>query len=213
MRKTLIWVFLLAVAWLNAQFGNLPVIEVQEMGGLNYGDEYIGYPSAPLDLHIANSGGANLEIYQIAVGLDDFIIQYSAFPVSIAPGASITVPVVFQPGHAGVISDSLYIINNDPQCKEYPVHVQGRGVVVPLSEVNNVQINVAGEDVVINWDPVTTNILGGAANPDRYVVYFSQYPSGPTFWPLAVVTSQSFVHQRAAVYAPSRFYLVKAIRL
>jgi len=47
--------------------------------------------------------------------------------------------------------------------------------------VNNVQVNIAGEDVMISWDPVTTNILGGAANPDRYVVYFSQYPSGLTF--------------------------------
>ncbi|HQQ67692.1 MAG TPA: hypothetical protein PLX77_02570 [Candidatus Cloacimonadota bacterium] len=213
MRKTLIWVFLLAVAWLNAQFGNLPVIEVQEMSGLNFGDGYVDHPSAPLDLHIANSGGVNLEIYQIVAGIDDFIVQYAGFPASVAPGASITVPVVFQPVHTGAISDSLYIINNDPQCKEYRVHVQGRGVLVPLSEVNNVQINVTGEDVMISWDPVTTNILGGAANPDRYVVYYSQFPSGPTFWPLAVVTSLSFVHQRAAVYAPTRFYLVKAIRL
>ncbi|MDD4100950.1 MAG: hypothetical protein PHT47_07640 [Candidatus Cloacimonetes bacterium] len=47
--------------------------------------------------------------------------------------------------------------------------------------MNNVQVNIAGADVVISWVPVTTNILGGAANPDRYVVYFSQYPSGLTF--------------------------------
>lgn len=79
--------------------------------------------------------------------------------------------------------------------------------------MNNVQVNIAVEDVMISWDPVTTNILGGAANPDRYVVYFSQYPCGPTYWPLAVVSLHSFVHQRAALYAPSRFYMVKAIRL
>lgn len=212
MKASLCIAFSVLILCLSAQSGNLPVIEVLETGGLNFGEQYQGYASQPLTLHIVNSGVANLEIFQFFAGAAWMQVQNPTLPYILAPDDTLALQITIHPTVLGAISDSLYIVNNDPLRKEYPVKVRGVGIPVPLSEVNNLQINVQGFDVQLNWTPVTTNILGGAATPDRYVIYFSEYPSGPYFWPLAVVSSNSFTHARAAAYAPARFYSVKAIR-
>jgi len=201
------------ISHVYAQGGNLPVIEVQENGGLDFGDQYAGYASQPLSLHISNAGPVNLEIYDVFVEQSCFQIPNIDFPLIIPGGENYSMAVIFQPQATGAVQDTMYIINNDPQRKEYPVLVKGRGLAVPFPEVNNLQITVSGDDVVLLWDPVNTNIFGDAAVPDRYVIEFSQYPSGPYFWPLAVVPGCSFTHDRAILYAPARFYRVKAIDL
>ncbi len=196
-----------------AQGSNLPEIQVTPGTGLSFAEQYIGYPSAPQVLQIQNSGNANLEIYEVFWDLASFVIQPPDLPLVLVPGAIEELEIIFQPGYAGLIRDTLWIINNDPQHKELAISLSGTGMIAPLADVQNLQINVVGGNVQLNWDPVTTNILGDPASPDRYLVQFSQVPSGPYFWHLAVVSNPGYVHHGAAIYAPARFYRVKAVRM
>jgi hypothetical protein len=88
---------------------------------------------------------------------------------------------------------------------------------VPPAEVGGVEIVLGGDDVVVSWDPVTTDVLGSPESISHYNVYRSDWAS---FVPDRNLHSNirgrsaglSFIDQQAALRSPvTEFYLVTAV--
>jgi len=84
--------------------------------------------SARLPLYLYNSGDAALTIAAIArnAGSADFAIGAVALPATVAPGETLTVPVVFTPSHPGDVAAVFQIASNDPH-SPYGLAVSGTG--------------------------------------------------------------------------------------
>lgn len=47
------------------------------------------------------------------------------------------------------------------------------------AEVSELQIVTSGQDLVLTWDPVTLDVLGGSESTSHYRIYRSDSPSFP----------------------------------
>ncbi|HUB12483.1 MAG TPA: choice-of-anchor D domain-containing protein [Acetobacteraceae bacterium] len=67
----------------------------------------------PLTLH--NNGPCNLSIFTVTSSSPDFIPpSVSSFPLVIAPGGSVAMPIRFQPAAIGAFAASIVVLSNDP---------------------------------------------------------------------------------------------------
>ena len=79
-------------------------------------------------LVIANPGGCPLTVSNITFSSPDFqMAQVVSFPFTVAPGASVNVPIRFQPTSVGPKSGILTITSTDPNGTPRQVHVSGIG--------------------------------------------------------------------------------------
>lgn len=82
------------------------------------------------------------------------------------------------------------------------------GEALPLSP-QNVSIAAAGINLVLQWDPVSSDTQGQALTPDYYRVYYSYTDCQSGFYLLAQTTGTSYTHTGAAL-SPLGFYKVSA---
>lgn len=192
-----------------------PQLEILGNAYHNFGEQYIGYDSDPVEFVIFNGGNYNLFIYNLifAEQISVFSTLNSDLPITITPGDRDTLWVVFHPNSAMVSLDTLWVINNDPMNKELPIPLSGRGIRVPPAQVQNLSINLQGENAILSWDSVTTNILGGPVDPICYLIQYSEDGLPEHFWNLAVTANPVHTHFGATIYAAQRFYRVRAVYL
>jgi hypothetical protein len=81
---------------------------------------------ADIDITVSNSGDCTLEITAIASDSAEFLAPSVAmFPISIAAGTSIEIPIRYQPTSIGDKAATITITSNDP-ASPHTVHVSGQ---------------------------------------------------------------------------------------
>ena len=190
-----------------------PVISIN--GGLvqDFGNQYLGYATAPRAINIMNTGTANLIVQSIEVPNPEspFVLINPPMPMVIPAGNSVDFWMIFHPAALGSVSDSLFICSNDPQNPSLRVRMRGTGIYVPPAEVQNLSINMVENNAVLNWDEVNTTIFGLPLVPDRYVVFFSEESNADHYWQLANTSGLSYTHQGVGEFCASMFYRVIAV--
>ncbi|MBM4231565.1 MAG: choice-of-anchor D domain-containing protein, partial [Gammaproteobacteria bacterium] len=116
-------------------------------GSLSFQDQITAKPSAPQTLQISNIGEANLSVGAVTVtGTDASVFTVmNECTVSVAPGQSCVVKIVFAPQSTGTKSASVTITSNASNTAA-PVSVSGSGVLPPAPSVN--PIGVVSVDVL-----------------------------------------------------------------
>ncbi len=178
---------------------------------IDFENTYLGVTTIPQTLTIYSTRTKNLVITAITfkenTGSFNFISPI--FPFSIPPGDSEKISITFTPNTAGIITDSLQIhnISNEPivSCK-----LQGTGVEVPPKKVENLHIQLSGNNVILTWNEVTQTILNTPANVSYYKIEASSTPYGPFVW-IGTSQTNSFIHINVGEYTNRYFYQVIAV--
>jgi hypothetical protein len=102
---------------------------------LDYGTVNVGITST-LSTAISNVGTADLTVTGLTFGVGssaDFALNPGApmTPFTVAPSASVDVPVDYTPGEEGADSGSLEIASDDPDTSVVTVSLSGNGIIPP----------------------------------------------------------------------------------
>ncbi len=99
----------------------------------NFGD-VCEHTFKDLDLTVNNSGACNLVISGIAsTGAEFQAPTVSSFPITVAPGASTTIPARYAPDNPGTDSAQIRITSNDPDTPTLAIDVTGNAPAPQLS--------------------------------------------------------------------------------
>lgn len=118
-------------------------------GSLSFGDRDIDAgASSPLPVTITNSGTTTLNFTgtQIALSGAEFSISNDSGEATLAPGASRTVQIVFDPSSTGVKSGSLTITSDDSDESSVVVSLDGTGIEQEI-DLNTLSLSYAARDV------------------------------------------------------------------
>ncbi|MGD9714726.1 MAG: choice-of-anchor D domain-containing protein, partial [Thermomicrobiales bacterium] len=94
--------------------GVAPVIELAP-SSVNFGEQTVNTPSAPRFVTVNNSGTGPLTIFGISIigsADSEFTVTSGTLPITVAPGGSTTLSVVFRPTALGSRPATLVISNN-----------------------------------------------------------------------------------------------------
>jgi uncharacterized repeat protein (TIGR01451 family) len=120
---------------------------------LTYTDTVGGGASAPQNVTITNTGTANLVIQTPTLGganADQFQISAPPSTLTIAPSASVTVGIVFNPTTTGPKSATLTINSNDPDTPAAQVTLTGTATAAPVPNIQVSTTAVNYPDTLIN---------------------------------------------------------------
>ncbi|MCF7794517.1 MAG: choice-of-anchor D domain-containing protein [Candidatus Cloacimonetes bacterium] len=92
----------------------------------DFGNVTIGQP-ASVELPVTNNGTADLVINNLDFTLDDFYSD-ETLPITITPGSTTDVTVIFDPVNWGQLNCSLFVNSNDPVNPSEEVTLAGYGV-------------------------------------------------------------------------------------
>ena len=129
------------IALTATSFG-IPEIDVQEVVGTSdasgstiaFGNAITG--TAKLKTFtIVNTGSGVLSGLNLSVSAGDFNVDAPLGATSLAPGASTTFRMKFQPGSAGAATGTLDIASNDDNENPYRLNFTGNGVLVSAAEI------------------------------------------------------------------------------
>ncbi len=82
-----------------------------------------------------------------------------------------------------------------------------------LAAPENVTISINNDDVKLNWRRVSTTVEGEPAQPDGYLVFYSEYPSeDDLFFYHGFTTTTQYFHYGAAQFSDSMYYRIVAYR-
>jgi hypothetical protein len=90
--------------------------------------------SADRSFQITNTGSRTLRIRAVTEQGAEFSLGAIVFPISVKPGASAQLPVVFTPTAAGYVTGSLAVKSNDP-ASPLTLHLAGTGISVNKSQL------------------------------------------------------------------------------
>jgi|GEM_PF-1500815 len=146
----------------------VPEIDVTPLS-LNYGDVFIGSDSV-LSVTITNTGSADLDVTSIALGAGsaDFAITSGPGSIVLAPGTNVTVQATYSPSDEGADSGTLVIESDDTDEPVVTVSLNGRGVPVPIAEIDVTPLALIYGDVFIGSSLSQTVTIDnvGTANLD-----------------------------------------------
>ena len=77
---------------------------------------------------------------------------------------------------------------------------------IPLSEPQNVQVNIFYPHAIISWSAVDTNIFGDSITPDGYKIFYSE--NGEDYFYLGTTAITTYIHIGAAEFNNKMFYKV-----
>jgi outer membrane protein assembly factor BamB len=110
----------------------------------DFGNVAVG-DSAVWSMNIGNTGTAPLEVENLQVPGAAPIFSWQTFPITIEPGESVNVDIIFKPSAPGPLNTVFQVLSDDPINPSVDVTVVGEGVLV-------------GPSIVI---PVTSYDFGG----------------------------------------------------
>lgn len=157
---------------------------------LNFGPVAVGTSSAAQTVTVSNTGTGNLTISNISSDNAQFTFTSAALPISLAPGGSTTVNVVFSPTSLGNQSGNIIFTHNAPGSPT-SLPVQGIGAdagptfsVSPASvNFGNVSVgNTVSANVTVSNNGLTNPLVisSAAASPGVFTVS----PTSATIPPL-----------------------------
>jgi len=81
--------------------------------------------------------------------------------------------------------------------------------LVPPAAPENVQIEISGNDILLNWTEVDTTIFGTPINVDYYLIYHSINPY-ENFYYLGATQNTTFTHNLVVPFEDKMFYYLKS---
>lgn len=195
---------------------SVPEIELLSAASLHYGVVYLGDVSAVQSIEVKNSGGAPLSIDSVSFLLtgSPFALSDSSLPIVLAPDETAILNVVFAPLASGAVSDSIYIHSNADNMPVLAIGLRGTGEYVPPAAVGAPAVQILGNDAIITWEAVTETIYGSPITPDGYIVLYNEtpYEDENYYYFLNFVPETSYTHTFVALFRPSMFYRVVAVK-
>ncbi|MCI0635864.1 MAG: choice-of-anchor D domain-containing protein, partial [Actinobacteria bacterium] len=169
----------------------VPEIDVSPLA-LRFEEVFVG-SSRTLDVTVANTGSASLEVTGIAFGAGssaDFALGRSIDGVSVAPGANFVLPVRFLPGGSGPAAATLLISSDDADEPTVTVALSGTGVVreMPALLVTPASVNFGARSIgstsvravgIRNTGSMSLRILGIELRPFSSSAYSLVGEPGP----------------------------------
>jgi len=193
-----------------------PQFKLLSSATLDFGEQYIGYDSAPQTISITNTGTASLVISDLIHSLADspFHIVETGLHYTVAVGDTLNLTVIFCPVNTSALADTLSLPYNGAYYHTQYITLSGTGIHVPPSVVENVQLNMQDDSAHLSWSPVQSTIFDVPLAVDRYVVIYSEdpYENEHSFYYLGSTPDTSFVHPRVAMFRNHMFYKVKAVK-
>jgi PKD repeat protein len=191
-----------------------PILQLLTQSPLAFGMVFLGSQSAPQDIMIQNTGTADLVISSISFtsGIQ-FDYTGLAFPVSIPPGETGSLPFVYAPHNLGSHTDDVFIYNNSDNQPVVTLTLNGSCVYAEPKPPENVTIDMDGSSAIISWDAVTETIYNTPIVPDGYLVFFNGSPDPEgLFYFLTFTNLLSCLHFRVGEFSPYMFYHVRAYK-
>jgi hypothetical protein len=87
-----------------------------------------------LSFFAVNAGTRDVTVTELINANPFFEPIPDVIPFDVAPGNSVEIPVVFQPGWLGVFSDVIYVINSESQDVQVNVRGEGRDVSADFAD-------------------------------------------------------------------------------
>lgn len=203
------------VDYINA-LPNTPRIELLSDSTLNYGTIYPGVSSEPQVIEVKNTGTIALNIASVSYYLSDsqFALSETTLPMQVPVNGTATLNVVFTPTVSGTVSDFIYIHSDASNIPSLAIKLTGTGQYIPPNMVQDVEVNIEGDDVIITWQAVTETIDGTPITPDLYIVLYNEtpYEDENYYYYLTSTAELSAVHTRVALFRDSMFYRVVAVK-
>ncbi|MCX6874766.1 MAG: choice-of-anchor D domain-containing protein [Verrucomicrobia bacterium] len=101
---------------------------VDGVGTVSFGTVLLGQASLPLTFTVTNTGGANLTLGAVTLTgnqAGDYLLDTSGLVAALAPGASTTFIVSFNPTADGLRCATLQIASNDPDESPFDIALSG----------------------------------------------------------------------------------------
>jgi hypothetical protein len=112
--------------------GGAPIITTSVVDTGDFGEVCVG-ATRDLDVTLTNSGVAPLVVSALASSSAEFLVpQVLVFPLVIAPGTSLALPIRFAPASAGAKTTTLTFTSNDPVTPAKAVTLTGTTPVAEL---------------------------------------------------------------------------------
>ncbi|MCB5253413.1 MAG: SBBP repeat-containing protein [Candidatus Cloacimonadaceae bacterium] len=195
---------------------SVPEIELLSAASLHYGVVYLGDVSAVQSIEVKNSGGAALNITSVSylAGTSAFSLIDTALPIVLAPDETAILNVTFAPLASGAVSDSIYIHSDADNLPVLAIGLRGTGEYVPPAAVTPPTVQILGNDAIITWEAVTETIYGSPIAPDGYIVLYNEtpYEDANYYYFLNFVPETSYTHTFVALFRPSMFYRIVAVK-
>jgi hypothetical protein len=180
-----------------------------------FGSVYMGQLNTGQRIVIQNTGTDYLAIANLtfAQGDQGFVLPSLVLPLVIAPSDTASFAVDFQPLGTDDYTDVLNLSANSLTTPTSSITLTGHGVSVAPSTPQNVLSQMQGRDVLLTWDPVTTNVDGQAVRVDGYAVLYSEIADADTddFYFLTISSTNSFRHQYVLNFSQHTYYRVLAV--
>jgi sugar lactone lactonase YvrE len=125
----------------NLQGSGTPVITVP-VTTYDYGTVTVGN-SSTWNCQVQNTGTANLVLNSLGTMGGEPVSTSMTFPATIAPGASVNMPITYSPLVSGALSTDVYINSSDPVHPSVTVHLTGNAVI------GGAHLNIA--DTIHDW--------------------------------------------------------------
>jgi hypothetical protein len=138
--------------------------------------------SANIMATVSNDGNADLTISEVILPIgSEFAYEFT--PITLAPGASTDIKVIFTPTSEGSITDTLSISSDDPDEPVVPVNLSGVGQTPPPMECNIVvtPITSAFGRVEVNTTKSLDITIANTGTADCDVNAFLDGSSSPDF--------------------------------
>jgi PKD repeat protein len=195
---------------------SVPEIELLSASSINYGVVYLGDVSGAQSIEVKNIGGAplNIETVSYQLGESPFALIDTPLPIVLAPDETAILNVTFAPLASGAVSDSIYIHSNADNMPVLAIGLRGTGEYVPPAAVTPPTVQILGNDAIITWEAVTETIYGSPITPDGYIVLYNEtpYEDANYYYFLNFVPETSYTHTFVALFRPSMFYRVVAVK-
>ena len=142
---------------------------------LNFADVVIGN-SATLNTTVSNTGNADCVVDALTLaGSTDFSLGAVSLPLTVAPGMSADVPIIYTPSAAGSDSGSLDVSSNDPDQPLITVSLSGNGIAPALMDYDITGFRTTKRVNINRVKPigiklVVKNVGGVIGNADASVV-------------------------------------------
>jgi hypothetical protein len=162
-----------------------------------------------MEIVLHNPTSQAIAVTDVSCSLPEFSFDTTGMGGQVAPFATYDLEVTFHPLAAGSYADTLVIVVQQ-ECDtliRIPLHGEA-GVILPAVEGLVIQKG-AGNDIQLDWQPVTHSISGQPLESVGYTIYGSTTREGP-YVPFGYVTTNSFVHSNILSSRPTYFYYVTA---
>ncbi len=193
--------------------GNLNLLSGSQ---LDFGSSYINISTDFQPVILSNSGSAAVNISNIHFIGNPLHFEYRVDDnaLLINPGETDSIFVRFIPLVEGALNDTLYIVNDSPNAPLLWVCLSGNGTIPPPTPPQNVLLDITDEDVQLDWEAVSTNVLGDPIMIDHYAIFTNESADPIGEFSYHDRTSEtSYTHNSALAMSNKMLYKIYAVEM